>query len=143
MSYEDIESSMDIMPMDEVSAEIISTVTITPSISPAEDRIRDYELIRSVLGDAMNKGMQALDGSLLAANETKNPRAFEVAGMLTKTVSGVCADLMNLHKSMSDINIKEDLQEDDPDDPSVFTGDAASLISILEDADEKKSLQEE
>jgi len=144
VSRADIEDSLGLMPMDEKDiedSEVIHTVMIKPSLSPKEDRKGDYELIRSILTDTMMKTSEALAGALTSANETKHPRAFEVVGGLSKTISGVGADLIALHKTMSEIRTKENIEKPETtegEEPSVFDGKPSDLISFLEAQEAKK-----
>ena len=86
---------------------------ITPEVVPEEpkpvvrekpDRLtkddvsKDYDYTRGNLYSIIEKGQEAIDGILELAQETEQPRAYEVAGQLIKSVSDATDKLMDLQK---------------------------------------------
>ena len=63
---------------------------------------KDYEYTRGNLYSLIEKG-QAVDGILELAQESDQPRAFEVAGQLIKHVGDVADKLVDLQKKVADI----------------------------------------
>ena len=62
------------------------------------DADADYEIARQNFHMLIEKGNTAIEGILQLAREAENPRSYEVAGQLIKTVSDVTQDLMKLQK---------------------------------------------
>lgn len=95
---------------------------------------KDYEEIRTNLKDIIKRGAEAIDGILLVASETQQPRAYEVVATLIKSVADVNKDLLTMHKQMQDI------QKDTPaskqsanqiTNNSIFVGSTTDLQAIL------------
>ena len=90
-------------------AEQLPRNDITPSTHlPAvdatkEDKDADYELARNNFHLLIEKGNTAIEGILQLAREAENPRSYEVAGQLIKTVSDVTQDLLRLQKNMKEL----------------------------------------
>ena len=82
-------------------------VGITPEQKPdrfAKDEItRDYEYTRGNLYSIIEKGQEAINGILELAQESDQPRAYEVAGQLIKSVSDATDKLMDLQKKLKDV----------------------------------------
>ena len=93
----------------------------------------DYEEIRTNLKDIIKRGAEAIDGILLVASETQQPRAYEVVATLIKSVADVNKDLLTMHKQMQDI------KKDNPSkqsanqitNNSIFVGSTTDLQAIL------------
>lgn len=74
------------------------------SDAPVSDNLdTDIQEIRDNLKDIIKRGTEAIDGILLVASETQQPRAYEVVASLIKSVSDVNKDLLLMHKQAQDI----------------------------------------
>ena len=106
----DIESELDALDDEnpESPREGFELVTYSPveSKMPIEQRqtdiYDDYEYTRTVLRGLIERGVSALEGSLMLAKESEHPRAFEVTSTLMKNISDMSKDLMGLHKVMGE-----------------------------------------
>lgn len=96
------------------------------------DPIKDYEYTRGNLYSLIEKGQEAIDGILEIAQQSDQPRAYEVAGQLIKSVGDVADKLIDLQQKM------KKLEEDDPKAPksittnnTMFIGSTAELQKML------------
>lgn len=101
----------------------------TPS-KPIDDIRRDYDYARGNLYSLMQKSQEALNGALEIAQESDSPRAYEVAGQLIKNTGEIAEKIMNLQKTLKEI------EEDKPTGPTtvnnaLFVGTTADLTKLL------------
>lgn len=75
-----------------------------PAEARQSDVYDDYEYTRSILRGLLVRGTSALEKSLMLAQESEHPRAFEVSSTLMKNVADISKDLMNIHKSLEESN---------------------------------------
>ena len=99
---------------------------------PSADHIsKDYEYTRGHLYSLVEKGQEAVDGILELAQESDQPRAFEVAGQLIKHVGDVADKLVDLQKKVNEIeNPKKDKQVNTTNN-TMFVGSTAELQKML------------
>jgi hypothetical protein len=93
---------------------------------------KDYEYTRANLYSLIEKGQEAINGIMELAQESDQPRAYEVAGQLIKSVADTTDKLIDLQKKLKDI------EEDSGKKPSnitnnnaLFVGSTAELSKIL------------
>lgn len=65
--------------------------------------IEDYRSVRSTLQNLVQKGEAALNGIILVANGSDHPRAYEVAGTLIKTISEVSRELLEIQRTIREM----------------------------------------
>ena len=103
-----------------------------------DDVSKDYDYTRGNLYSIIEKGQEAIDGILELAQESEQPRAYEVAGQLIKSVSDATDKLMDLQKKLKDVN------EDDKKSPTsvtnnaLFVGSTAELAKMIKQENLKK-----
>ena len=109
--------------------------TIKPKSSSPQDIQKDYEYTRGNLYSIIEKGQEAINGILELAQETEQPRAYEVAGQLIKSVSDATDKLMELQKKLKDV--EEDTVQKGPTNVTnaLFVGSTADLQKMLKKAD--------
>jgi hypothetical protein len=95
-----------------------------------DDIKRDYDYARGNLYSLIEKGQEAINGMLEIAQEGGQPRAYEVAGQLIKNTSEIAEKLLNLQKTLKDI------EEDKVSGPTtvnnaLFIGSTADLTKLL------------
>jgi len=98
--------------------------------SSSNDIKTDYDYARGNLYSLMQKSQEALNGALELAQETDSPRAYEVAGQLIKNTGEIAEKIMNLQKTLKDI------EEDKTSAPTtvnnaLFVGTTADLTKLL------------
>src|SRR6056300_1715214 len=93
----------------DVDTDIVSTQSkgeiapVEEFASTKEQLKKDYEYTRGNLYSLIEKGQEAVDGILELAQESDQPRAFEVAGQLIKHVGDVADKLVDLQKKVAEI----------------------------------------
>ena len=92
---------------------------------------KDYEYTRGNLYSIIEKGQEALNGVLELAQESDQPRAYEVAGQLIKNVSDATDKLLDLQKKLKDL--EEDKAPKGPTtvNNALFVGSTAELSKML------------
>tara|TARA_A200000113_G_scaffold216275_1_gene221413 strand:- start:5099 stop:5524 length:426 start_codon:yes stop_codon:yes gene_type:complete len=108
---------------------------VKPKTSSYEDVRKDYEYTRGNLYSIIEKGQEAINGILELAQETEQPRAYEVAGQLIKSVSDATDKLMELQKKLKDV--EEDTAQKGPTNVTnaLFVGSTADLQKMLKKVD--------
>jgi len=116
-------------------AETKEVKPINPKSSSPQDIRKDYEYTRGNLYSIIEKGQEAINGILELAQETEQPRAYEVAGQLIKSVSDATDKLMELQKKLKDV--EEDTVQKGPTNVTnaLFVGSTADLQKMLKKAD--------
>ena len=121
-----LDVNSDIVPMDKPQV-----VTPVDTASTKEQLKKDYEYTRGHLYSLVEKGQEAVDGILELAQESDQPRAFEVAGQLIKHVGDVADKLVDLQKKVNEIeNPKKDKQVNTTNN-TMFVGSTADLAKFL------------
>ena len=119
----------------------ITPSTHLPTVdNTKDDKDADYELARNNFHLLIEKGNTAIEGILQLAREAENPRSYEVAGQLIKTVSDVTQDLMKLQKNMKDLN---KVEKDAPKNVTnaLFVGSTAELQKLIKGDKETKVVE--
>ena len=82
------------------TGEIVREVKKLPtSTDQSESIVNDYKYTRENLYGLVERGQDAIEGILDVCKETENPRAYEVAGQLIKTVGETAEKLLDVqHK---------------------------------------------
>ena len=126
---------------------------ITPEVVPEEpkpivrekpDRLtkddisKDYDYTRGNLYSIIEKGQEAIDGILELAQETEQPRAYEVAGQLIKSVSDATDKLMDLQKKLKDVNEEDNKKSPTNVTNALFVGSTAELAKMIKQENLKK-----
>lgn len=125
----------------EIAEQLPTEVTASTHLPPPDpnkaDADADYEIARQNFHMLIEKGNTAIEGILQLAREAENPRSYEVAGQLIKTVSDVTQDLMRLQKNMKELN-KVDEKAPQNVTNALFVGSTAELQKLIKgDKDEK------
>ena len=96
-----------------------------------DDVTKDYEYTRGNLYSIIEKGQEAINGILELAQESDQPRAYEVAGQLIKSVSDATDKLMDLQKKLKDVNAEEKEKGPSTVNNALFVGSTAELAKML------------
>jgi hypothetical protein len=91
----------------------------------------DYKYTRRNLYTIIEKGQDALDSALAAAQEADSPRNYEVVSQLIKSVSDASDKLMALQKNMIDIQGERGHRGPTTVNNSVFLGSTAELAKFI------------
>ena len=130
MSYDELQKQFNI----EATPETKIVKATIPEEQKKNDLDKDYSDVRGNLKELIQKGSAAIDGILNLANETEQPRAYEVLAQLIKTVSETNKDLLNMHNQMK--TIKGEPQQTNNSgnkitNNSIFVGSTAELQKLL------------
>ena len=90
-----------------------------------------YEYTRANLYSLIEKGQEAIDGIMELAAESDQPRAYEVAGQLIKSVGDVTDKLIDLQKKLKDIEEETVKTTNNVTNNAVFVGSTSELSKLL------------
>ena len=120
---------------------------VHPEVSPikpkkitaqVDDIKKDYEYTRGNLYSIIEKGQEAINGILELAQESDQPRAYEVAGQLIKSVSDATDKLMDLQKKLKDVNEEQVSKGPTNVTNALFVGSTADLAKLIKNETPKK-----
>ena len=104
-------------------------------ISDSEDRnvdiSADYVKSRENYYELIEKGKIALDGILEVAQEGEHPRSYEVVGQILKNVSELNTQLIDLQKSMAELEAIEKKGNPTKVTNALFVGSTKDLQKLL------------
>lgn len=104
---------------------------ITTVDQSSVDIKKDYEYTRANLYSLIEKGQEAIDGIMELAAESDQPRAYEVAGQLIKSVGDVTDKLIDLQKKLKDIEDENTKTTNNVTNNAVFVGSTSELSKLL------------
>lgn len=136
MKNDTIASSLGIVIDGEIVSEECTDITTTKK--PAEiDKVArdDIEFARSNLRDLIDMGNEAAATIANLAEQSQNPRAYEILGTFLKQMVEANRDLVELHKQKKDI-IREKKDDDDKSvvNNNLFVGSTSQLLEMIENA---------
>lgn len=120
-----------------VSGEIISTETdcqtnkLEKIQSSIDDIKKDYEYARANLYSLIEKGQEAINGMLELAQENGMPRAYEVVGQLIKNTGETAEKLLELQKTLKDVEEEKKIKGPTTVNNALFVGSTADLAKFL------------
>ena len=91
----------------EISTDIKKEAEVVKLPAKVEKMETDYNYARENLYNLVERGQDAIDGILDLCKETEQPRAYEVAGQLIKTVGETAEKLLDVQKKLKELE-KED-----------------------------------
>jgi Terminase DNA packaging enzyme len=132
--YEKLNETFEIEPSKDVN-----DLTVSPEITNVEvqkdrssnDVIKDYEYTRGNLYSLIEKGQEAINSILELAQETDQPRAYEVAGQLIKNVADATDKLLDLQKKLKDVEEGGAIKNTTNVTNALFVGSTAELAKLL------------
>ena len=101
-------------------------------VNTMDDLKKDYDYSRGNLYSIIEKGQEALNGILELAQESDQPRAYEVAGQLIKSVSDATEKLIDLQKKIKDLDEDKRTSKNPTNvTNALFVGSTAELSKFL------------
>ena len=102
--------------------------------SSDDDMDKDYKYQRENFYNLIERGQDAIEGILDLAQESEQPRAYEVAGNLIKNVAEVTEKLVDLQTKMKKL---KEVPETGPKNVTnaLFVGSTAELQKMLKEKD--------
>jgi hypothetical protein len=129
----DIDSKLDEV-LDITSDIQIQTGEIVKSVPTDDKRSKnietDYKYTRENLYGLVERGQDAIDGILDVCKETENPRAYEVAGQLIKTVGETAEKLLDVQTKLKKLE-GEDQQRIGKQENHLYVGSTSELQKFL------------
>ena len=120
-----------------MSNDTISKVLNLPPLDlPEVERIEpdnvsdDYDYARGNMINIIEKGSEALDGILNVANQSQNPRSYEVVATIIKTMAETNKDLLELSKKKKELQNMETGNAKTINN-NLFVGSTADLQKLL------------
>ena len=129
--YDDLNDAFDVNN-DIVQPEVVEK-KIDKIKAVADDIKKDYDYTRGNLYSIIEKGQEAMNGVLELAQESEQPRAYEVAGQLIKSVSDATDKLMDLQKKLKDVEEDKVVKGPSTVNNALFVGSTAELAKMLKD----------
>jgi|TARA_B100000073_G_scaffold23402_1_gene18229 hypothetical protein len=135
--YDGIEEALDVSS-DIVPEEKPAAIAPVEQFASTKEQLKkDYEYTRGNLYSLIEKGQEAVDGILELAQESDQPRAFEVAGQLIKHVGDVADKLVDLQKKVNEIENPKKSKEVNTTNNTMFVGSTADLAKFLKQQRDK------
>jgi hypothetical protein len=91
----------------DISTDLKKKTQVIKVPTRADNIENDYKYARENLYSLVERGQDAIDGILDLCKETEQPRAYEVAGQLIKTVGETAEKLLDVQKKLKELE-KED-----------------------------------
>jgi hypothetical protein len=125
-----LNTSTEIQVCDNSDAVVVNNEVKEFSTSSVDIK-KDYEYTRANLYSLIEKGQEAIDGIMELASESDQPRAYEVAGQLIKSVGDVTDKLIDLQKKLKDIEEESVKTTNNVTNNAVFVGSTSELSKLL------------
>jgi|TARA_B100001939_G_scaffold347697_1_gene370173 hypothetical protein len=136
-NFEGIEDALDVASDIVPASKPAPPVPVEEFASTKEQLKKDYEYTRGNLYSLIEKGQEAVDGILDLAQQSDQPRAFEVAGQLIKHVGDVADKLVDLQKKVNEIENPKKSKEVNTTNNTMFVGSTADLAKFLKQQRDK------
>lgn len=107
------------------------SIEITSIDQSSIDIKKDYEYTRANLYSLIEKGQEAINGIMELAAESDQPRAYEVAGQLIKSVGDVTDKLIDLQKKLKEVEETKEKTTNNVTNNAVFVGSTSDLSKLL------------
>jgi hypothetical protein len=98
----------------------------------------DYEYARGSMISVIEKGNEALSDMLSVAQQSQQPRAYEVVATLLKTIADTNKDLLDLQKKHKDIENMDGPQTPQTINNNLFVGSTAELQKLIKQQNEQE-----
>ena len=96
-----------------------------------QDLTDAYQQSKENLQEIIDQGKDAMEVILQIAKDGQHPRAFEVYGTLLKNMVDANKELLNIQKTMRDMDGKKKGDGDTKIDKAIFVGSTAELNKLL------------
>lgn len=127
-----MEQIFDVTPIEEEKkkpSEIVSVKYNEPDVK--QDLTDAYQQSKENLQEIIDQGKDAMEVILQIAKDGQHPRAFEVYGTLLKNMVDANKELLNIQKTMRDMDGKKKGDGDTKIDKAIFVGSTAELNKLL------------
>lgn len=97
----------------------------------SQDADKDYEEVRTNLKVVIEQSNSAIQGILELAEDSQQPRAYEVVAQLIGQTLEANTKLIDLHRRMKDIKKQETIKQTNVTNNSIFVGSTNELQKLL------------
>ena len=126
-----ISKTLGINPMaDAPDLPVVKVVESHEEYRPS-DADRDYEEVRRNLKCIIEKSQEAIEGISELAQDSQQPRAYEVVAQLIQSSLEANNKLMDLHRRMKDIKREEKGKTTTVTNNSIYVGSTAELQKMI------------
>jgi hypothetical protein len=127
MDNDKIARSLDLEPMEQQPVEVV------PEVIPSNVQ-DDFDFARANMVNIIEKGQEALNDILSVAQQSQQPRSFEVVSDLIRTIAQTNKDLLELSKQKKEIE-----KTDGPKtvNNNLFVGSTSELLKMLKQNNEQ------
>ncbi len=136
-SFEAIEDALDVEYTNNPEGGCTTRKAQLVNVSTEQHLQSDYEYSRAQLYNLVEKGQEAVNGILDVAQQSDQPRAYEVAGQLIKHVGDVADKLADLHKKVNEIENPKKSATKEITNNTMFVGSTAELSKFLKQKQDK------
>lgn len=112
-----------------VEAEIVDSTKTYET----KDADSDYTEVRRNLKCIIEKSQEAIEGIIELAQDSQQPRAYEVVAQLIQSSLEANNKLMDLHRRMKDIKKQEPGKTTNVTNNSIYVGSTAELQKMIRD----------
>ena len=106
--------------------------------SDLKDADIDYREVRDNLRRVISQSEEATQGVLEVAQDSQNPRAYEVVAQLIAATLEANNKLIHLHKQMKEIKKEDAAKQTNITNNSIFVGNTADLQRMIRDMRKKE-----
>ena len=111
------------------------TIEQKPALVPDEEA--DFEHVRRNLYDLIEKGARSLDELSAIADQSQNPRSYEVLSGMIKTLVDTNKDLLDIHEKKKKILSKESENSSKTVNNNLYVGSTSELLKMIRDENEQ------
>lgn len=111
------------------------TIEQKPILVPDEQT--DFEHVRRNLYDLIEKGARSLDELSAIADQSQNPRSYEVLSGMIKTLVDTNKDLLDIHEKKKKILSKENENASKTVNNNLYVGSTSELLKMIRDENEQ------
>lgn len=126
---------------DDPIGDALNMTPLQPLLTSAQKKSlipTDYEYARGSMIGIIEKGNEALSDMLNVAQQSQQPRAYEVVATLLKTIADTNKDLLELQKKHKDIENMDGPQTPQTINNNLFVGSTAELQKLIKQQNEQK-----
>jgi len=107
-------------------------------VHQSDDQVEnDFEYARRNMYDIIGQGQEAIARLMDIADQSQQPRAYEVVGNLIKTMAETNKDLLDLAKKKRELQPKKEEEAKQQVTNNLFVGSTAELQAMLQKKSEE------
>lgn len=120
-------------PKDEIVPVVEAEILDSTKTYETKDADSDYTEVRRNLKCIIEKSQEAIEGIIELAQDSQQPRAYEVVAQLIQSSLEANNKLMDLHRRMKDIKKQEPGKTTNVTNNSIYVGSTAELQKMIRD----------